>query len=106
MCIKYVDFIFVITKRLTNNLQVVYVADSGLYERVVLRTGHTLQVALMETLDIQGEGGFLPLQGGVFSKQPATVNPPGKGRQLEGFSILNLTFKTVVRLRANNYPPE
>lgn len=92
MCIKYVGFTFIVAKRLTNNLQVVYVADSGLYERVVLRPGHTLQVALMVRLDIYREVCHLPLQGGVFSKQPAMVTLPGKGWQLEGFSIITLTF--------------
>lgn len=36
-----------VAKRLTNNLQVVCVADSGLYVGVVLSLGHTLQAALM-----------------------------------------------------------
>lgn len=54
--------ISLVIKRLTNNLQVVPVADSGLYPRVVLCCGHTLQDALVVKFDYYGEGCNLLIQ--------------------------------------------
>lgn len=71
--------------RLTNNLQVMYVADSGFYVRVVLCFGHTLQVALVVRLDHQREGCNFPSQGGVFTQQLVAVSLPRRGEYLECF---------------------
>ena len=43
--------ISLLMKTLTNDPQVVFVADSWLYVRIVLCSGHTLQVALMIRFD-------------------------------------------------------
>lgn len=69
-----------------------YVADGGLYRRIVLCSGHALQVALMERFDYDGEGCNLPIQGSVFTQQLVTVSLPRKGGKLEGFLSLLQTF--------------
>ena len=70
---------YLIIKQLTNYLQVVCVADSGLYVRVVLSLGQTLQVSLMLRSDYHEEDCILPIQGGVFTQNLVTVLLPRKG---------------------------
>lgn len=55
------------------------VADSGLYVRVVLSLGHTLQVPLMVRFDYHGESCHLPIQGGVLAQELVVVILPRKG---------------------------
>ena len=64
---------------LTNDSQVVCVADSGLYVRIVLCSGHTLQVALMKGFDYYGDVSNFPIQRSVFTQQLGTVSLPRKG---------------------------
>lgn len=70
------NIIISVIQTLTNHLQIVSVADSGLYERVVQHTGLTLQVAIMDKCDNQGDDCHLPVHGSVFSQQLAAITLP------------------------------
>lgn len=61
---------------LTNNLQIMWVADSGLWGfRVVLQCGQTLQAAIIVRSDHQVKGSHLPMQG-VIAQRLVTVAFP------------------------------
>lgn len=62
---------------LTYDLEVVCIADRGLDVRIVLRSGHALQVALMKCSNYDGEGCNLPIRRTVEPQQLVPVSLPG-----------------------------
>lgn len=70
--------LYTVAQKPTYDPQMVVFADRRLDLRVVLHSGHTLQVAVVVQSDDQGEDCNLPIQGGVHSQSLVPVPLPAR----------------------------